>query len=166
MFQSLFSLLQSKNINTITVTEICKIAKVNRSTFYKHFKHVDALFFAYIDFVLLDLESKNEEQLTIHLSKLNIQTTLFIHVIQYETFYKILFAENMPLKFMNYYQKSIQVLSFKIVPSYVVDTFNKDLYFSLLAGAVCSSIKYWLENKLDISTELMNSQLHRFFTVN
>lgn len=38
--ESLFSLLEKKNINTITVTELTKLADVNRSTFYLYYKDV------------------------------------------------------------------------------------------------------------------------------
>ncbi len=38
--ESLFSLLEKKNINSITVTELTKIADVNRSTFYLYYKDV------------------------------------------------------------------------------------------------------------------------------
>lgn len=165
LYQSLFTLLQNKNIHSISVTEICRGAKVNRATFYNHFKQIDELFFSYIDYVLLDLQSKYEEQLKIHLSPLYIQTVLFTHVKQYEPFYRILFSEDVPLKYMNHFQQSIQLLAIKLVPSDVLKKFQKDLYFSLLAGAVCSSINYWLENKSNVSTDLMNDQLHRFFTI-
>lgn len=165
LYHSLFTLLQNKNINSISVTEICRGAKVNRATFYKHFKQIDELFFSYIDFVLSDLHSKYEEQLRARFSLLNIQTVLFIHVEQFETFYRILFSEDVPLKYMNHFQESIQLLAMKLVPSYVLEKFQKDLYFNILGGAVCSSIKYWLENKSTVSAELMNAQLHEFFTV-
>ncbi len=41
--QALFDLLQEKPINKITVTDICKLADINRSTFYSHYEDVYAL---------------------------------------------------------------------------------------------------------------------------
>lgn len=38
--ESLFALLEKKNINTITVTELTKLADINRSTFYLYYKDV------------------------------------------------------------------------------------------------------------------------------
>lgn len=41
--QALFDLLQDKPITKITVTDICKIADINRSTFYSYYEDVYAL---------------------------------------------------------------------------------------------------------------------------
>lgn len=41
--QALFDLLQEKPINKITVTDICKLADINRSTFYSYYEDVYAL---------------------------------------------------------------------------------------------------------------------------
>lgn len=41
--QALFDLLQDKPINKITVTDICKAADINRSTFYSYYEDVYAL---------------------------------------------------------------------------------------------------------------------------
>lgn len=38
--ESLFSLLEKKNINSITVTELTKLADINRSTFYLYYNDV------------------------------------------------------------------------------------------------------------------------------
>ncbi len=41
--QALFDLMQDKPINKITVTDICKAADINRSTFYSYYEDVYAL---------------------------------------------------------------------------------------------------------------------------
>ena len=41
--QALFDLLQEKPITKITVTDICKMADINRSTFYSYYEDVYAL---------------------------------------------------------------------------------------------------------------------------
>ena len=48
---ALLKLLEKKNINDITVLELCKDANINRTTFYKYYKDID------------DLVSKIEESL-------------------------------------------------------------------------------------------------------
>lgn len=42
--EALFKLLDEKSLDSITVTEICEIADVNRGTFYKYYKDVPDLF--------------------------------------------------------------------------------------------------------------------------
>lgn len=54
---TLLILLEKKNINDITVLELCKKASINRTTFYKYYKDID------------DLVSKIEESLIDDLKK-------------------------------------------------------------------------------------------------
>lgn len=42
--QALFQLLESKNLEDISVTELCSLADVNRGTFYKYYADVPDLF--------------------------------------------------------------------------------------------------------------------------
>ena len=44
LLQALISLLETKPLNSITVTELTRIADVNRATFYAHYKDVHELF--------------------------------------------------------------------------------------------------------------------------
>ncbi len=41
--EALFSLLQEKPLSKVTVTDICKLADINRSTFYSYYEDVNAL---------------------------------------------------------------------------------------------------------------------------
>ncbi len=42
--EALFKLLDEKNLSSITVTDVCRLADVNRGTFYKYYKDVPDLF--------------------------------------------------------------------------------------------------------------------------
>lgn len=42
---ALFQLLQEKDLDSITVTDICKLADINRGTFYKYYRDVGDLFY-------------------------------------------------------------------------------------------------------------------------
>lgn len=44
MKKALFSLLEGKELSTVTVTDICRLADINRGTFYRYFKDVPDLF--------------------------------------------------------------------------------------------------------------------------
>ena len=41
---ALFTLLEEKDLSAVTVTDICRLADVNRGTFYRYFKDVPDLF--------------------------------------------------------------------------------------------------------------------------
>lgn len=54
---TLLVLLDEKRINDITVLELCKKAKINRTTFYKYYKDVDDLVFKIEESLLDDLKN-------------------------------------------------------------------------------------------------------------
>ena len=41
--EALLSLLKEKTLNSISVTEICLMAKVNRGTFYSHYGQIESV---------------------------------------------------------------------------------------------------------------------------
>lgn len=43
MFKALYELVQTKRLVDISVSELCSLAKVNRTTFYNHYDNVGAL---------------------------------------------------------------------------------------------------------------------------
>ncbi len=43
MFRALFELIQTKRLADISVSELCNLARVNRTTFYHHYDNVNAL---------------------------------------------------------------------------------------------------------------------------
>lgn len=43
MFKALFELIQTKRLANISVSELCELAQVNRTTFYNHYDNVRAL---------------------------------------------------------------------------------------------------------------------------
>ena len=51
MDKALISLLEEKSFEYITVSEICKRAEVNRSTFYLHYETMDDLLSECIEYV-------------------------------------------------------------------------------------------------------------------
>ena len=47
--KALFQLLETKGLNSITVTELCRIADINRRTFYIHYGSVEDVMDEYQD---------------------------------------------------------------------------------------------------------------------
>lgn len=43
MFRALYKLIQTKRLTDISVSELCNLAKINRTTFYNHYDNVNAL---------------------------------------------------------------------------------------------------------------------------
>lgn len=56
--QALFTLLDEKTFQQITITDIVTVADVNRGTFYKHYRDKEELLDSIIDEVLADLQKR------------------------------------------------------------------------------------------------------------
>ena len=63
MKNALIDLLDEKPLEKITVTEICKVADVNRSTFYTHYEDIRAL--------MLEIEDEVLEHVTVYADGFN-----------------------------------------------------------------------------------------------
>lgn len=53
-----FQLLKRKNINDISVTELCEKADINRSTFYYHYKYIEDFICEIYHDELIDIEKR------------------------------------------------------------------------------------------------------------
>ncbi|WP_010621005.1 TetR/AcrR family transcriptional regulator [Paucilactobacillus suebicus] len=51
LWTALFTILATKNIDDITVTELCSMADITRRTFYRTFSNVPAVFDSYSDYL-------------------------------------------------------------------------------------------------------------------
>ena len=58
---TLLELLNNKQAKDITVLELCKKAKINRTTFYKYYKDVDDLIYKIEESLISDLEKYIED---------------------------------------------------------------------------------------------------------
>lgn len=56
--KALFQLLREKNFSQITVTEICRLAEINRTTFYKHYLDMNDLLEKTEDDILEDTKKQ------------------------------------------------------------------------------------------------------------
>lgn len=67
--ETFFDLLEKKEINHITVSEICQIADINRATFYRYYLDVydllDKIEYEFIEDLKAATKQGNEEQYTI-----------------------------------------------------------------------------------------------------
>lgn len=142
-------LLQTKDLNQISVTDICKLAHLNRSTFYAN----------YID--IYDLADKVKERLEDDVSSLyqdevkngynsNNFLKLFCHIKENQLFYKTYFK----LGFDNNYK--ILRYDTNLTKLYFDDKFI-DYHIEFFKNGLNSVIKYWLKNDCKETPEEINS---------
>lgn len=145
------NLIQTKEINQISVTDICKKAKLNRSTFYANYMDV------------FDLAQKVAESLEKEVEKLykyeneNKQNTnnflkLFKHIKANQIFYKTYFKLNINKPFIiNKYDTNLSKSIYN--DNYI------DYHIEFFAAGLNAIIKKWLDNGCQENPEEINQIL-------
>lgn len=160
MNQALISLLEKKDIEFITVTEITKKAGVNRSTFYLHYENI---------YELLEETIKNLNEKFIN--SFNKQTPLKINspqdaflvtndfLVPYLNFCKdnkrvLRLINQKPQLFQNKksYQKMYSLIFYPAISQFVNDENERIYYLEFFTQGVAAIVHKWLE--LDCVTEI------------
>lgn len=98
---ALLDLLKEKPLESISVAELCRLAKINRGTFYLHYKDIHGVFESYFDAIVKDLRKSYEEpffQTNFKIENMKSDMIeIFHHVQKYQRFYEIIFDEVIPL---------------------------------------------------------------------
>ncbi len=160
MNQALLNLLEKKDIEYITVTEITKKAGVNRSTFYLHYDNVYELFEETIENI--NNEFINSFSINSPL-KLDNQTDAFFitdeFLLPYLKFCKenkrvLKLAHQKPHLFKNKktYQKMYDAIFLPAISKFLIDENKKIYYLEFYTNGVVGIINKWLD--LDCKTEI------------
>lgn len=139
------NLLQTKNVNEISVSEIVKLAKLNRSTFYAN----------YID--IYDLVDKVKERMINEFFNVYTEETisathsynflkLFNHIKDNQIFYKTFFKLNFDYNWNSDYLNDEMMKWFGT-------TENKDYHITFFKAGLNAIIQKWLDNGCKESPE-------------
>lgn len=154
MDEALLRLLEKKDFEFITITEVCQKAGVNRSTFYLHYENMDDLLVETIEMINNRFnEAFNNKKVNASLA--SKEELFFIddeNLIPYLTFvkenkkiYKLI--NNKPYTF----QSQAKLNSFyndifdKVLEKYNVSKEEKDYVFSYYTFGTVAIIQKWLE---------------------
>ena len=147
-------LLQKKEIQDISVSDICKLAKLNRSTFYAN----------YID--IYDLADKlkkdlSQEVINIYSSERKEKNhsynflKLFQHIKDNQLFYNTFFK----LNYDNDYKQFEDFINYDIFKQLYNDETELDYHITFFMSGLNSIIKKWLKNGCIESPEQINKIL-------
>lgn len=147
-------LLQNKDIQEISVSDICKLANLNRSTFYAN----------YLD--TYDLADRLKEEL--YQEVINIYSKerenqqhsydflkLFYHIKDNQLFYKTFFK----LNYDNDYKQFEEFINYDIFKQLYNDENELDYHITFFMSGFNSIIKKWLNNGCQESPEQINKIL-------
>jgi len=164
LHNALLELLNEKTLEVISISEICRKAKINRGTFYLHYKQVEDLFEEYFKEITADLTRSYQESYryvsVLKTSKLDPSTIrIFHHIEKYKTFYRIVFSKKVPLMYYYLFFEEIKHLLFQDKGSLLKEGVNDSLYCSYQANAIIGIIIEWYQNDFSYSTSYLNDQL-------
>lgn len=162
--ESLIELLENKKIHEITVTDICKIANINRGTFYTHYKDAYDL--------LESMENELFNQISEYIKSTPIEEykdTLLINVLELikenKRLCKILFSKRMDSYTMDriiYLANKAEID--KIIGNSNINSKSLDYFIKYSVGGVLAVIQFWLENDLKESPQEINNLLKNLFS--
>ena len=147
-------LLQKKEINEISVSDICKIAKLNRSTFYANYIDIYDL----ADKLKKDLAN---EVLNIYSNERELKThshdflKLFKHIKDNQIFYKTFFK----LNYDNDYKQFEDFFDYDLFSKHYKDKIELDYHINFFMSGLNAIIKKWLNDNCNLSPEEINKIL-------
>lgn len=160
--QTFLSLVKTKPLSKITVKEICDVAEINRTTFYKHYHDVYDLLDKLETRAISDLLSMIEKSR----KKEDGQVLLSILRTIYEN--HDLFANLIPISTNKGFAYRLSVSCFEKIkelsPNYNCTNhldLTSGLNFSYLVGGISGVIEYWLQTGMKESPEVIADTIAR-----
>ena len=152
--EALYSLMREKPLNKITVTEICRLADVNRSTFYAYYTDIDQLhtsiiksFYAmqraYMNAVLKYLEDKGDIT-ALPVADFRVIALMYLEQVRdNKDLYKFIFNGNsMPQIMSSFYSVFFRELRKKVPPE-MHEHFRHSFWFA--SGGTSQTLTTWLD---------------------
>ena len=162
---SLLQLLEQKELEKITISELCKLAKVNRGTFYLHFSSIEDLFAHYFQEITEDLclaYYKPYELVNNNVQAIEPQMIrIFHHVKKFANFYTIVFHNKSPLM---YYYDLLDVIKAYIKESLnlTVGDVERNYQSSYQANAILGIVIEWVRGDYKETVEELNEMILKF----
>lgn len=147
-------LLKEKPKEKIHITELCKIAEINRCTFYLHFEDIQAveeaieekLFHKFKDFIKTqNSNSRNRQSLS----------NTFIDTMLHDENYRTLMSVNVPSSdFLSFLSACyLDDLKKNLPPKHHLTEKEQEILYAFIVGGVIAVEQNWIKNNADIRKE-------------
>jgi AcrR family transcriptional regulator len=158
-------LMQQKDFKDITVSDIIRLADLNRGTFYKHYQYIEELLSEIIDEVNRDLtESFRGPYKGMEILEFNQLTTsvikIFDHVHRYASFYSLIVQTKTLSDFQHQFCMILKELALNDLHHTLPDSnINREIHASYQAYALFGMIVEWINGGFKYSSSYMAEQL-------
>lgn len=147
--RAFIELIQTKEINEITVTDICKKTNLNRSTFYANYIDIYDLVDKIKERMINDFFELYKEEVSIKQHSYDF-LKLFRHIKENQLFYKTYFKLNIDLS------PAIEFIEQKEVERFFEKVENTDYHIAFFKAGLNAVLNKWLNNNCDLSPEEIN----------
>lgn len=163
MNDALLFLLEKKAFEYITIKDICKEAKVNRSTFYLHYDNLNDLLDEVIsktntDFLEAFSFTKCKDFSTNDLGELDFITDSYLlpylnFVKEHKKIYQQAKSNSSLFKADYYKEKIYQDIVDRILSKFGIEDKYKEYIFDFFVSGIQSIITRWLKNDCDLDVQ-------------
>lgn len=162
---ALIQLMKEKEFKEISITDLVRIANLNRGTFYKHYQYKEDILEEILDDVISDLiESYRDPYMHVEVLDISKLTSaavkVFDHVYKFADFYILIVKSDKLSGFQNRICNVLKDLSLESIAEPGPHTkINPDIQASYIAYAIFGIIIEWINGGLTFSPEYMSEQL-------
>lgn len=168
--EALIILLDQKDVEYITVKEICEKAGVNRSTFYLHYETIDDLLKETVDNIIkkfINYFNKEPKSFLEEINDGNKESLILInenYLKPYLEFikdnkrtFRAVFKRPVVMKVMDTYNSLEKYILNPILDKFEISDKKKKYYLQFYVNGIMAIIKMWVLNDCkDPITEIMN----------
>jgi AcrR family transcriptional regulator len=161
---ALIELMQEQPFKSVTVQDVLDRAKVGRSTFYAHYRDKDDLFLSDVEdfweMMSSMLERRGEDS-----KRVAPVRELLTHIADVKNLREALTASGKAHDVMElgqgYFARAIEKRLVKLCPAKEVKAGQFAAMSHALAGALFSSLNWWVDRGMPVSAAEMDDQFHR-----
>jgi AcrR family transcriptional regulator len=174
LLDALMELIPEKGYNAITIQDITDRATLNRATFYLHYRDKDDLLYQGIHETLDNLHSRQpvpvleQDRLTMNESVTTILSD-FEHIGQNADFYCAMLGESgtaeFALKLKDLVLKTTERRLMSALGELPSGPLATDLVLEFMASGYIGVIRWWLENDMPYTPEVIARQLIHMYAV-
>lgn len=149
--EALLELLEERNVEEISVKELCEKAEINRTTFYLHYNSQKDLFHELED-ELLAATSKYLENVTPNMDSIQYLKTFLCYIKENSKLFRLLILRNNDTEFQDRYISSSLAMLKSNVDIYAQNDIETYVYSFLIHGEL-AILRRWFELDFNLEEE-------------
>lgn len=158
---ALFSMMENQSLETISISDLCKKASINRNTFYSHYSSVNDLLYEIEEDFLESIIEKLKLDSNVTKNAMELIASVLEVVKENKEITSLLFSANGDKDFL----KTIVMFAF---PS-AVENWAKELYipqekgellYFFVQGGIVSVVEQWVKSDFAIPTKELAENLN------